>query len=223
MKTKVLILVLLSTLLSSCVQATPTQEDEVVKIATEKIITEEPVSQLITTEESVATEESTKVPTPTLDLLSFEGSWERFSDHIYGISIEYPSIYDEELYKDVCAPFETRDGIHFGENGQIFIRQKMGKSLDDHILSFLANLRLDGYFRLEAQDSLQINGQPARSIKYRLDDFGEIREFIFFAAAEHDVIYTFSFEGGTMCDVPEIGISEQTVFEHSLESFYLEK
>jgi hypothetical protein len=223
MKTKIVILFLVSILLSSCVQTTPTQEDEVVETATEKIVTEEPVSQPITTEEPIATEAPTKVPTPTLDLLSFEGSWERFSDHIYGISIEYPLIYGEELYKDVCAPFETRDGIHFGENSQIFIRQKMGKSLENHILSFLVNLHPDGYFMLESQESLQINDQPASRIKYKLDETGEIREFIFVAATERDVIYTFSFEGGTACDVPEIGVSEQTVFEHALESFYLEK
>ena len=223
MKTKLAILVFVSLLLFSCAPATPPQEDEVVEIATEKVVTKEPVSQPITTEEPFVTEESTEVPTPTLDLLSFEGSWERFSDHIYGISIEYPLIYGEELYKDVCAPFETRDGIHFGENSQIFIRQKMGKSLEDHILSFLVNLHPEGYFILEAKESLQINGKPARSVKYRLDEAGEIREFIFVAATGGDTIYTFRFDGGTACDIPEIGVTEQSVFEHALESFYLEK
>ena len=65
MKTKVVIFALLSILFSSCVQATPTQEDEVVEIATEEVTTEEPISQPITTEEPVATEEQTEVPTET--------------------------------------------------------------------------------------------------------------------------------------------------------------
>lgn len=65
MKSKVVILVLLSILLVSCAPATPTQEDEVVEIATEEIVTEEPVSQPITTEEPVVTEEPTEAPTET--------------------------------------------------------------------------------------------------------------------------------------------------------------
>jgi hypothetical protein len=65
MKTKVAILVFLSILLVSCVPATPTQEDEVVDFATEEIVIEEPVSQPITTEESIVTEEPTEAPTET--------------------------------------------------------------------------------------------------------------------------------------------------------------
>ena len=65
MKTKVVILVLLSILFSSCVQELPTQEDEVVDVATEEISTEEPVSQTIATEEPIVTEEPTEAPTET--------------------------------------------------------------------------------------------------------------------------------------------------------------
>ena len=65
MKTKVVIVFLLSILLSSCVQATPTQEDEVMEVATEEIATEEPISQPITTEEPIVTEEPTEAPTET--------------------------------------------------------------------------------------------------------------------------------------------------------------
>ncbi len=65
MKTKVAILVSISLLLFSCTPATPTQEDEVVEIATEEIVTEESVSQPLTTEESIVTEEPTETPTET--------------------------------------------------------------------------------------------------------------------------------------------------------------
>jgi hypothetical protein len=60
MKSKVVILVFISLSLFSCAPATPTQEDEIVEIATE-----EPVSQLITTEEPIVTEEPTETPTET--------------------------------------------------------------------------------------------------------------------------------------------------------------
>jgi hypothetical protein len=63
MKSKVVVLVFISLLLFSCAPATPTQEDEVVEIATEEITTEESVSQPITTEEPVVTEEPTETPT----------------------------------------------------------------------------------------------------------------------------------------------------------------
>lgn len=65
MKTKVAILVFLCILLGSCAPATPTQEDKVVEIATEEIVTEEPIPQPITTEESIFTEEPTEEPTET--------------------------------------------------------------------------------------------------------------------------------------------------------------
>ena len=70
MKTKVVILVLLGILLSSCVQETVTQEDEVVEVTTEEITTEEPESQPITTEEPVATEAPTEAPIACITLLS---------------------------------------------------------------------------------------------------------------------------------------------------------
>lgn len=60
MKTKVAILIFISILLFSCAPSTSTQEDEVVEIATE-----EPVSQPITIEEPIVTEDPTKTPTET--------------------------------------------------------------------------------------------------------------------------------------------------------------
>lgn len=65
MKSKVAILVFISLLLFSCAPTTPTQEDEVVEITTEEIVTKAPVSQPITTEEPILTEEPTETPTET--------------------------------------------------------------------------------------------------------------------------------------------------------------
>lgn len=65
MKAIIVILIFVSLLLFSCAPSTPTQEDEVVEIATEEIITEEPVSQPITTEEPIITEEPTETPAAT--------------------------------------------------------------------------------------------------------------------------------------------------------------
>jgi hypothetical protein len=46
---------------------------------------------------------------------------------------------------------------------------------------------------------------------------------VFVNVEEREIIYTFSFIGGSACDVPEIGLSERTVFEHALETFHVEK
>ena len=71
MKLKVAILVFISILLVSCAPATPTQEDEVVEIATEEIVTEAPTTQEpITTEEPIVTEESTEAPIVCVTLLT---------------------------------------------------------------------------------------------------------------------------------------------------------
>jgi hypothetical protein len=64
MKAKIEILVCISLILASCAPATPTQENEVVEIAKEEIITEAPIAQeTITTEEPVSTEKPTDTPT----------------------------------------------------------------------------------------------------------------------------------------------------------------
>ncbi len=72
MKIKVAILVFISILLVSCAPATPTQEDEVMEIATtEEFITEAPTTlEPITTEEPIATEEATETPIACVTLLT---------------------------------------------------------------------------------------------------------------------------------------------------------
>ncbi len=70
MKPKIAILAFVSLFLFSCAPATPTQEDEVVEIATEEIVTEAPVSQPITTEEPILTEEPTETPIACVTLLT---------------------------------------------------------------------------------------------------------------------------------------------------------
>lgn len=71
MKSKVVILVFVSLFLFSCAPATPTQENEVVEIATEEIVTEAPVTEIpITTEEPIVTEEPTEAPIACVTLLT---------------------------------------------------------------------------------------------------------------------------------------------------------
>jgi hypothetical protein len=161
--------------------------------------------------------------TPTLDIKNYADTWERFYDHVYGISIEYPSIYREEPYQGICDSYETRDGIHFGENNKVFIRKRLGTSLDEHIKSFIPYYHPEEQFKLESQETMQVNNHPAIAIKYKLGDATDIRELVFVTVAESEIIYTFSFIGGSTCDMPEIGLSERTVFEHALETFFVEK
>ena len=64
MKTKLAVLFIISVLLASCAPETPTQESEVVEIATEAPATEAPITQEpVITEEPAATEPPTEVPT----------------------------------------------------------------------------------------------------------------------------------------------------------------
>jgi hypothetical protein len=160
---------------------------------------------------------------PTLDVINFSNAWLRFYDHVYGITIGYPSIYKEKPYQGVCDPYETRDGIHFGENSKVFIRQRLGTSLEEHIASFIPYYHPDEQIKLESQETMQVNDQPAIALKYKLGYATEIRELVFVDSAESETIYTFSFIDGSACDVPEIGLSERSVFEHALETFYVEK
>jgi hypothetical protein len=161
--------------------------------------------------------------TPTFNVKDYTNSWARFYDHVYGITIEYPSIYSEKPYQVACDPYETRDGIHFGANSKVFIRQQLGESLDEHIAAFIPYYHSDEQFKLESQEAVQVNNQPAIAITYKLGDTTENRELVFVTAPESKIIYTFSFIDGSACDVPELGLSERTVFEHALETFYVEK
>jgi hypothetical protein len=176
---------------------------------------------------SIDHENVTLTPThtikPTLDIANYTNIWVRYTDSRFGISIEYPLIYNEKPYYGICEPVESRDGVAFGEKSQVFVHQTLGTSLDEHIQSFIARYPPERKFKVESQKSMLINGQPATTIKYKLGENSTIREFIFIMAPESNLIYTFSFIGGSACDVPEIGVSEYTVFEHAIETFYFER
>ena len=71
MEAKTAILVIICLILISCAPATPTQENEVVEIATEEIVTEAPTTQEpITTEEPFVTEEPTETPIACVTLIT---------------------------------------------------------------------------------------------------------------------------------------------------------
>lgn len=161
----------------------------------------------------------THSPMPILDMAN---SWTRYRGN-YGISFEYPSIYDEKPYNEICKATESLDGADFGEKSEVYVRQPLGATLDEHVKLYLENLQFDEPVKIESQEAIEINHQPAIIVKYKLGEAIESWELIFVFIPERKVIYTFSFVGGSACDVPEIGLSEQTVFGHAVETFYVEK
>ena len=164
----------------------------------------------------------TPSPAPTLDVASYANSWTTY-DGNYGIAFEYPSIYNEKPYDDRCKAVESWDGADFGEKSEVFVRQPLGATLEEHAQAYLSHLRSEQALELESHGELEINNQPAIAIKYKLSEGAESREFVFITVPESKLIYTFGFIGGSACDVPEIGLPEQTVFEHAVETFHVDK
>ncbi len=165
---------------------------------------------------------STYTLTPTLDIASYTNAWTRYHGN-YGISFEYPSIYDEKPYNDRCKAVESWDGADFGEKNEVYVRQPLDQSLDEHVELSLANYHREKPLKIKSREEIEINKQPAIVIKYKLVEESESREFVFTTVLGSELIYTFSFIGGTACDIPEIGVSERTVFEHAVETFYHEE
>jgi hypothetical protein len=164
----------------------------------------------------------TRSSTPTLDVASYANVWTRYHGN-YGISFEYPSIYDELPFHGICEAVESLDGADFGEKSEVYVRQPLGTTLDEHVKAYLANLELDESLKLESQEEIEINNQRAIAIEYKLGEAGNSRKFVFVTVPGEEVIFTFSFIGGSACDVPEIGLSERTVFEHAVKTFSFEE
>ena len=160
--------------------------------------------------------------TPTLDVARYTNVWTRYYGN-YGISFEYPSIFEATPYNGICEAVESLDGADFGEKSEVYVRQPLGTTLDEHVKAYLASLQFDEPLKLESQEEIEINNQHAIAIEYKLGEEGESRKFVFFTAPDRKVIFTFSFIGGNVCDVPEIGLSERTVFEHAVETFFVEE
>jgi hypothetical protein len=165
---------------------------------------------------------STYTPTPTLDLASYANTWTRYHGN-YGISFEYPSIYDEKPYNDRCKAVESWDGADFGEKNEVYVRQPLGPTLDEHVELSLANYHREKPLTIESRAEIEINKRPAIVIKYKLVEESESREFVFTTVLGSELIYTFSFIGGSACDIPEISLSERTVFEHAFATFYYQE
>jgi hypothetical protein len=165
---------------------------------------------------------STYTLTPTLDAVSYANAWTRYHGN-YGISFEYPAIYEEQPYKDRCKAIESLDGADFGEKTEVYVRQPLGTTLAEHVESFLANFHREKPLKIESRKEIEINSRPAIIVKYELVEEPQSREFVFITVSESELIYTFSFIGGSACDIPEISLSERTVFEHAVETFDLEK
>jgi len=160
--------------------------------------------------------------TPTLDIAAYANSWTTYHGN-YGISFEYPAIYDEKPYQGICDAIESRDGAHFGEKSRVFVRKQESTSLDKYVLSFIPTYHPDEQFKLESQLSAQINGRPAITVKFKLGEAAESETLIFITDPASTLVFTFSFVGGNACAVPEIGISEEMIFQHAVDTFQFER
>jgi hypothetical protein len=171
---------------------------------------------------------STKVPTATssratLDPARFANSWTRYRDSVYDISFEYPSIYMEKPYKGECEPVNALDGVDFGETNEVFVRQQQNLSLEVFVQTFLPTYFPNRQVVIESQEAVQIDDRSAIILEYKLDGATENRMFVFIADPKRKLIFTFSFIGGSTCDVPEIGLTEKSVFQHAIDTFQVER
>jgi hypothetical protein len=176
-----------------------------------------PISD-ISTKEPISTSSSAAE-----DLARYTNLWTRYRDSIYDISFEYPSIYTEKPYKGMCEPVNTLDGVDFGETNEVFVRQQQNLSLEEFVQTFLPTYFPNRQVKIESQEAVQIDDRSAIVLEYRLDGGTENRVFVFIADPKRELIFTFSYIGGSSCDVPEIAVSEKSVFQHAVDTFQVER
>ncbi len=145
--------------------------------------------------------------------------WDTYQNDLYGFSFEFPAVYEEPAYKDLCGLKENETGIHLGQRIDIQFLDPGGLGLED----FASQLLQGKDWRVDSHTVQLISGLEGINIQYR---FGGTNRFGTISLVEHNSrIFGFNFSAGNSCDiqVKQVQVSEGIVYAQLLESFLFDK
>lgn len=159
------------------------------------------------------------VETPFPDSSTGNILWNTYQNDLYGFTFEYPAVYEEPAYQDLCGLKFNGDGIHLGQRIDLQSLDPGGLGLED----FASNLLLGKDWRVDVQTSQLISGLEGINIQYR---FGGTNRFGTISLVEHNGrIFVFNYSAGSFCDITEnqVQVLESAVYAHVIESFLFYK
>lgn len=160
--------------------------------------------------------------TPDANVLeSFRDRWLTYDDPQVGFSFEYPAAFSSAEYK-FCAPRVDDfppDGVdfalNFGSRTNLTVAAADNDNLSAAVSAFRADPRHADY-SFEPQQEREVAGLPGISLPYRssgTDRYAEVTIFTYNGA-----LYTIETGVPSACDIPELGLTEISAYDHLLGS-----
>lgn len=156
--------------------------------------------------------------------------WTAYTNSDYGLSFEYPAVYDErseqncgirvqEVRAEFNAPyFIPRTDILVGFRTVVSITDREGLDLNG-VVERAIGWR-EGW-TIESMETGLMNGNEGVYVEYRFDVDNRQGMMAFFIRGEDAVVVQTS--AGALCDIPEENATELGAFEHLLETITLEE
>ncbi len=150
-------------------------------------------------------------PTPTPTRPAPVTDWKIFHSPLYGLTFEYPGLYDEAAYRTACGLREGPRGILLGGQDVIFILPAQGLILEE----FAANLAQNEQWQVTAWRDSVIHDQPAVALDYELG--GQPATVTLLQQGE--TVAAIGLTPSLFCDLPELGLTGAEVYARLVASF----
>lgn len=163
---------------------------------------------------------------PATDFSNFADAWKRYSNESYGISFEYPAVYDISPYKDNNCGVKVStlaDGIYIdvGMRISLAITEADSSTLAEYVDNYLKD-RETSEFTLTSRTNTAVGGAEAKMLEYRFGGPNRYGTVTFFKHGSR--IFGLNFTAGVFCESivmedKESGMTELGTYFHMLESF----
>jgi hypothetical protein len=139
--------------------------------------------------------------------------WKTYQDPTFGITMEYPAIYDEPPYSDSCGLKPGSEEVRLGRQIQVRFLYGGGLSLEEYTTKFLQ----ENDWKAETQYYETVSGLPAITVFYRIA--GTEKGGIVTLVEYNGLVYAFGLTEGDTCEIPGSPAAEDQAFTHMISTF----
>lgn len=224
------IFLFLGSLLTSCTGAKPVGRPDQDAKTPEVNLTKTPLPLTTTPSPPVIITLSVDSKYDT-DLQEYAGRWLTYKNQEYGITFDYPAIYEIEPYVNNCSLRETQGSpdssllnITVGQRIWIDIKDAKGKTFEESFGEELERLMSRDDISLTTESDAEpgeimigAQGEKRVTIEYR---FGSLNRYgVETLIGNEDYLIEVNFTAGAWCDVPEIDLFEFQAAAKVLDTF----
>jgi hypothetical protein len=109
--------------------------------------------------------------TPTLDFARFANTWKQYHNETYGITFEYPALYDEAPYQAYGCNIRlstSKSGVYIdvGERISVSIENAPQQTLGAYVEAFIQD-NAGPDFTVTSRENGRVGGVQAIAVEYR--------------------------------------------------------